>query len=158
MIDISNYDKIREDAEKYYATLTNINCPALDSTVSFSSYGFNHIIYRKGRTERDRTSQIMRFKLLINAYELIGLTTTFQEYENTFKDFTVKKYKEKISVTRQVQYWGLIAIINNRKIKVILRKIGNGNLHFWSIIPAWVTSKNRDGKYIRTMKGDPDND
>lgn len=158
MIDTSNYDKIREDAEKYYGTLSGLNCPALGLVVSFSSHGFNHLIYRKGRTERDRVSQIMRFKLLTKAYRLIRLTTTIQEYEDSLKEFRIKKHKEKISVTKQVQYWGLIAIIDDRKIKVILRKIGNGNLHFWSVIPAWITSKTRDGKYIRTMKGDPSND
>lgn len=158
MINTSNYNKIREDAKKYYASFTGINCPAIGSNVSFSSYGFNHLIYRKGRTERDRGSQIMRFRLLVKAQKLIGMTTTFQEYENTFKEFSVKKHKEKVLVIKKVQYWGLIAIIDNYKIKVILRKIGNGNLHFWSIIPAWVTSKTRDGEYIRVMKGDPDND
>ncbi len=86
------------------------------------------------------------------------MTTTFQEYESTTKEFTVKKYKRKVSVIKQVQYWGLIAIIKDRKIKVILRKIGNGEVHFWSVIPAWVTNKTRDGKFIRTMKGDPDSD
>ena len=135
MIDTSNYDKIREDAEKYYATLADINCPALGLTVSFSSHGFNHLIYRKGRTERDRASQTMRFKLLTKAYELIGLTTTFQEYEDTLKEFRVKKHKEKVSVTKQVQYWGLIAIIGDRKIKVIVAKnrfgpTGHANMTF----------------------------
>ncbi len=158
MIDISNYDKIREDAEAFYRTLPDHNCPALNSSVSFSSHGFNHLIYRKGRTERDRSSQIMRFKLLSKAHELIAITTTIQEYEDTLKEFRVKKHKEKVSITKQVKYWGLIAIIGDRKIKVILRRIGNGNLHFWSVIPAWVTSKTRDGKYIKTMKGDPESD
>ncbi|OGI77084.1 hypothetical protein A3C57_02680 [Candidatus Nomurabacteria bacterium RIFCSPHIGHO2_02_FULL_33_12] len=158
MIDISNYEKIREDAEKYYISLPDLDCKAVPFKVSFSSNGFNHLIYRKGRTERDRISQIMRFKLLTKAYELISLTTTFQEYENSLKEFKVKKHKEKVYVTKQVQYWGLIAIMGDRKIKVILRKIGNGNLHFWSVVPAWVTNKTRDGKFIRTMKGDPEID
>lgn len=155
MIDVSNYGQVRVETEKYYATMVDIDCPALHSKVSFSSHGFNHLIYRKGRTERDRVSQIMRFRLLKRAHDLIALTTTFQEYESAQKEFSVKTHKEKRVVTKQVQYWGLIAIIDNRKIKVILRKIGNGNLHFWSVIPAWVTNKSRDGKYIRTMKGDP---
>jgi hypothetical protein len=158
MIDTSNYEKIREDAQKLYNDFIDVLCPALNTSVSFSSHGFNHLIYRKGRSERDRTSQIMRFKLLVRAYELIALTTTFQEYEDSLKEFRIKRYKKKIETTKQVQYWGLIAIIDNRKIKVILRKIGDGNLHFWSVIPAWVTNKSRDGKFITTMKGNPEND
>jgi len=44
-----------------------------------------------------------------------------------------------------VRYWGIIAIIEGRKIKVIIRKIGdNGALHFWSVVPAWTTNRYRD--------------
>ena len=156
MIDTSNYEKIREDAQELYNNLVDVLCPALNTSVSFSSHGFNHLIYRKGRNERDRASQIMRFKLLVRAHELIALTTTFQEYEDSLKEFRIKRHKKKIETTKQVQYWGLIAIIDNRKIKVILRKIGNGNLHFWSVIPAHTTSEKRDGNF--KMKGNVDND
>ena len=56
-----------------------------------------------------------------------------------------------------IKYWGIIAIIDGRKIKVILRKIGdNGQLHFWSIVPAWTTNKYRDAKFVSTMKGNPE--
>lgn len=60
---------------------------------------------------------------------------------------------------KPVRYWGIIAITEGRKIKVILRKIGdNGQLHFWSIVPAWTTNKYRDMKLFSTMKGNPDED
>ncbi len=158
MIDISNYDKIRGDAESYYRALVAVMCPALKDTVSFPSDGFNHLIYKSHRSERDRSSQVMRFKLLARAVYLIGTTTTFQEYDETIREFTVKRYKKKIKETKAVQYWGIIAIVDNRKIKVIVRKIGNGSLHFWSVVPAWITNKTRDGKFISTMKGDPAED
>lgn len=58
-----------------------------------------------------------------------------------------------------MRYWGIIAIIEGRKIKVIIRKIGEeGSLHFWSIVPAWVTNKYRDIKLFSTMKGSPEYD
>ncbi len=31
-------------------------------------------------------------------------------------------------------------------------------LHFWSIVPDWVTNKYRDIKFYTTMKGKPDED
>jgi len=29
------------------------------------------------------------------------------------------------------------AVINDRRIKVVIRQVGNGQKHFWSVIPAW---------------------
>jgi len=48
----------------------------------------------------------------------------------------------------------MIAIIRNRKIKVLIRKITDGPIHFWSVIPDWKTSYHRDIKLISTMDGD----
>jgi hypothetical protein len=123
------------------------------------SIGLFHIIFKGSRKERERPSQIMRFKLFTRALKLIGLSTTYQEYEETIKEFEVKSHKNKIRKTKPVKYWGIIAITDGRKIKVILRKIGdNGQLHFWSIVPAWVTNKYRDTKFVTTMKGNPEED
>ena len=159
MEDLSNYDTLREDAQKLYLTTRPILSPAFNEYVHFTAEGFNHIIFKGSRTERERPSQIMRFKLLPRAIKLIELSTTFQEYEETLKEFEVKSYKKKVRKTKPVKYWGIIAITDGRKIKVILRKIGdNGQLHFWSIVPAWVTNKYRDTRFFSTMKGNPDED
>lgn len=49
-----------------------------------------------------------------------------------------------------------MAIVDGRKIKVIVRKIGdNGTMHFWGIVPAWTTNKYRDVRFFTTMKGYP---
>ncbi len=93
------------------------------------------------------------------AVKLIELSTTYQEYEMTLKEFEVKSYKKKVRKSKPVKYWGIIAIVDGRKIKVILRKIGdNGQLHFWSVVPAWITNKYRDMKLFSTMKGNPEED
>jgi len=159
MGDVSNYDKLREDAQKFYISTRQVQSPALSEFVHFTAEGFNHIIFKGSRSERERSSQILRFKLLPVAVKLIELSTTYQEYEVTLKEFEVKSYKKKIRKSKPVKYWGIIAIINGRKVKVILRKIGdNGQLHFWSIVPAWTTNKYRDMKLFSTMKGNPEED
>ena len=159
MEDLPNYDKLREDAQKFYNSTRPVHSPALKELVHFNAEGFNHIVFKGSRSERERPSQILRFKLLPRAIKLIGLSTTYQEYEETLKEFWVKSHKNKVQKTKPVRYWGIIAIIDGRKIKVILRKIGdNGQLHFWSIVPAWVTNRYRDTKFFTTMKGNPDED
>lgn len=36
-----------------------------------------------------------------------------------------------------VEWWGLVAIFIDQKIKVrvVLRRVGEGNIHLWSIMP-----------------------
>jgi hypothetical protein len=159
MEDLSNYEKLKEDAINFYRGTGKIHSPFLNQDVYFTSEGFNHIIFTNSRSERERSSQVLRFKLLPLAVKLIKISTTYQEFEETLKEFNVRSYKKKVSKTRPVKYWGVIAIIDGRKIKVILRKIGdNGNVHFWSVAPAWVTNKYRDIKFFSTMKGNPEED
>ena len=65
MVDISNYDKLREDAHKFYGTIGSVAAPALGGErVHFSAEGFNHLIFKGARSEREKSSQILRFKLL----------------------------------------------------------------------------------------------
>jgi hypothetical protein len=159
MQDLSNYQNLRESAQDFYNNINSVFSLALKEKITFSAKGFNHIVFKTARTEREKSSQILRFKLLPLAKKLIEISTTYQEFEETIGNFVTKKHKKKIKESRSVRYWGIIAIIDNRKIKVIIRKIGNnGSLHFWSIVPAWTTNKYRDVKFFTTMKGYPEKD
>lgn len=159
MEDLSNYENLKKNAQNFYSHLGKVFSPALSKEIYFNSEGFNHIIFKGSRSERERPSQILRFKLLPLAVKLIKLSTTHQEFEETLKEFEVKSHKKRIRKSKPVRYWGIIAIIDGRKIKVILRQIGDGGLiHFWSIVPAWTTNKYRDTKFFTTMKGNPDED
>jgi len=159
MEDLSNYEKLKEDAQKFYNEIGNVFSPAFKQNIQFDSEGFNHIVFKSPRTERERPSQILRFKLLPLVVKLVKESSTYQEFEETLKEFEVKSFKRRVKKTKSVKYWGIIAIIDGRKIKVIIRKIGdNGKMHFWSIVPAWVTNKYRDTKFFTTMKGNPEED
>lgn len=159
MNDPTSYLLEKSKALNYYNSLSSTFCRAFKSKVIFSAEGFNHIIFTNARSERERASQITRFRLLPLAEKLIKLTTTYQEYEELYMEVVIKKNKQKIKSTQRIRYWGLIAILDNNKIKVIIRQKGtNGLLHFWSIIPAWTTNKYRDAKFISTMKGNPELD
>jgi hypothetical protein len=154
-----NYQDSKESAQKIYSNIRSVFSPALKEKVNFSADGFGHIIFKKNHAVREESSQILRFKLISRAKTLVGLSTTYQEFEETTKEFIVKKYKKKVKENKRVKYWGIIAIIDNQKIKIIIRKIGeNGSLQFWSVIPAWITNKYRDIKFYTTMNGNPEED
>jgi len=159
MRDLPDYQKLKEASQRFYNNIGRVFSPALNEEIFFSADGFNHIIFKKHRSERERSSQILRFKLLPLVKKLIEKSTTYQEFEEIMKEFWIKNHKKKKQKNKIVKYWGIIAIIDGQKIKVIIRKIGdNGFLHFWSIIPAWTTNKYRDTKFFTTMKGRPEED
>ena len=153
-----DYERQKTAAKDLYKSTGRVLSPALGERIAFTAESFNHILFQGSRSERGRSSQIMRFKLLPRAIRLIGHANTFQEFEETTREYEVKVRKKRRLRTKLVRYWGIIAIFEERKIKVILRKIGNGQIHFWSIVPAWTTNRHRDVMFVSTMKGDPETD
>jgi len=136
MEDPSLYSVAKAEAKEFYASFRRIFSPALGQDIYFTSEGFNHLIFKRLRLERKRGAQLSRFAVLPIAVKLIGMATTYQEIERREKEHTV--------------YWGIVAIINKQKIKVVVRKVGtHGNVHFWSVFPQWVTSKRRDTKFFQ---------
>lgn len=139
-------------AQKKYSEFKPIKSQALQGKeIVFNSEGFNHLIFKRDRKERDRTHQITRFRLLESAYQVLRRTSTHQEYEERLEEIIVKMKKQKTKVSKTARYWGFIAITRrNDRIKIVVRQIGDGKLHFWSVYPWW--QKTRHGEFqMRTM-------
>ena len=60
----------------------------------------------------------------------------------------VEKYGKTKTQNVLVRSWGLVAIINRFRLKVVIRQVGNGKKEFFSVIPAWLTRHYRDIKII----------
>lgn len=140
MQDSSDYKGTKEIAKKFYAGIGQVFCPALHQNIHFTAMGFNHLIFKGSRIERSKFVQIERFELLPLALDLLKISTIYQEFE----------------VTRKFTYWGIIGILNNRKLKVVLRKSHQSTkVQFWSIIPNPTTSRRRDKKFFNETKIPP---
>ncbi len=139
------YSELLEKSKLYYQELDTVYSDALQDNIYFNSKGFNHITFKNPRNIRPITDQMNRLKLLESAIQLIKKANIYQEYE----EVTGLENKN-------IKYWGIIAILNNVKLKVIIRSIGNGQKHFWSVIPGYTTSEKRDGAF--KMKGNPEID
>jgi len=154
-MDFSQYHCLKENTSNFYNQRECVRCPALNNDkVHFNSEGFNHLIYKGDRSERDKGVQMMKFKLFPSALKIIGLSTTYQEYDEEIKNIRKKKYKKIIFESGAVKYWGLVAIINNTRVKAVVRQIGDGQKHFWSVIPAWKKCHYREIKFISNAFGD----
>jgi len=90
MEDVSNYEKLKADTQSFYTTIGRVFSPAFGQEIHFPSEGFNHIVFKGNRSEREKSSQMLRFKLLPLAVKLVKLATTYQEYEETIREFEVK--------------------------------------------------------------------
>ncbi len=129
------FEQRREKARAIYDAQKNIHNPYLGTEVIFNSDGFHHLQF-SARRERNKKEQLLKFSLLLLAINVIKKSGTLQEYR---KDVVAvgKKGNDGFRKTKEVQYWGFIAIMGEQKIKirVILRRIGDGNVIFWSVMP-----------------------
>jgi len=151
---VAQYEKIRAVADAQYKSFRPIKCPALNNKeVHFTAEGFNHLIYRIPKQERDKRVQILRFELLGKAYLLLQEITFIQEYEQYYdqKKIWMNK-KPRISNVVRTDI-GFVGIVKGYRIKVVVRKMGEGKFEFHSIMPAWTTRYYRDIKVIRNTKG-----
>lgn len=150
----TNLEAVKEIARKFYFSTKFVRCPALENQViSFTSEGLNHLYYKNTRP-RISHDQFMRLKVLDLAKKLLEITTTIQEKEEIIQDFDVKINKKRQKISKSVKYFGFIAILENKKIKVIVRKVRDGQLQFWSIIPFWKTTKHGDIKFADYSTGE----
>ena len=140
-IDEEKLNNLQIQIKEDYDAIGVIRCPFFGEDIRFTSEGFQHLLF-KGATKlkkRDKPTQWMRLKLFKLTPKLLRQTKTVQEYHLQKQFITVKHHKRKEKILKNVEYWGFIAIIDARKIKVVIKQVGNGDKKFWSIIPNWRT-------------------
>jgi hypothetical protein len=158
MKDITNFETIKKNTDAFYKTIDRVRCTALNNEyIHFTSEGFNHLMF-KGISERTKEMQMTKFRFVSSALKLIRLTTTIQEQDECLEMKVVKMNKKKQEVAQEIKYWAFVGIISNRRIKAVVRQVGTGQKHFWSVIPQWSVSHYGGGKFISNAKGDLKNE
>lgn len=126
---MKTHQDIKKHAKTLFKKYRSISCPAFPKeAVVFNSKGLSHLFYKgaeKTSTRSPLESEV-RVKLLPHAIEVLKCMPLPQE-ESSLVD---KKGKV-------CRYWAFEAVVHNRRVKVIVRQVGNGKKHFWSVIPAW---------------------
>lgn len=150
---IKNYSEIKKESKELYDSFCKIFSPAIGSHVHFTSNGFNHLVYKNAKKKRDKKTQILRFDLLKKAKYIIEVSTTFQELEEDFEYTRVNRHGKYVSMNLIVRHWAFVAIVDNLRVKVVLRQVGNGKVEFFSVIPGWKLRQYRDIKIINNSAG-----
>jgi hypothetical protein len=146
------YEAHRARAKELFERNPSIQCPYFDSAVILNSEGLHHLRYSAER-ERCKPEQMLKFRLLLLALEVIRKSGTVQEYRKIWQPLGKASARDGSRPMKEVEYWGLLAIVGRRpnKIRVILRRVGTGNVTLWSVM--------RGGKILRdgSQRLAPDN-
>ena len=134
-LDNEYFNQRKEKAGKLYFLQKSIYNPYFKREVILNSDGFHHLQF-SARRERNKKAQLLKFNLLPLALKVIKNSGTIQEHRKGF--ITIgKPGKDGFTKTKNVEYWAFIAIVGDSeiKIRVILRRVGDGNIIFWSVMP-----------------------
>ncbi len=117
--------KLKEKSKEKFVSIGKIMSPYFKDYINLNSDGFHHLSYGKNRTSRTIDEKFLKFLSLDYMYEILEESSTIQEY------------REILLNNKIVKYYGMIAINKNlkRKTRVIVRQIGAGTPHFWSVMP-----------------------
>lgn len=158
--DEKKYNQAKDVAVKFFDKNKKVKSACLGE-IRFNSDGFMHLIWHHEdkKHKRDWKSQVKRFHLLAYIKPILQGMKYYQEYSEAIENVRVKKKGKPVIESKIVRYWAFVAIIDNKiRLKILLRKIGEGNIHFWSVIPIWKTQEYRDIKIVSLHKGNPKDD
>jgi len=150
---IRDYHKLVDTSREFYAATPEILCPYFQAPMSLTSDGFNHLLNKPNRLPRNIKEQRLKLRLLKPALNVLSKAGTVQEYRSTTEKWG-EPGRDGFSKTKQVEYWGFHDIIGKEVkilIRVIVRKIGDGKVHFWSVMPIGKIGKQ---KFYRENMGE----
>ncbi|KKP48078.1 MAG: hypothetical protein UR39_C0002G0181 [Candidatus Woesebacteria bacterium GW2011_GWA1_33_30] len=119
---------LKKEIYLIYKKVRTIKSPAIKQKVIFNRYGWIHLSFDSRGHRRSSRDRRLRFNLFRYSHEVVRNSKhIIKETEGTIKS---KRGKE-----RSVKYYEIASICNDGKnhITVIIRKIEDGNYHFWSI-------------------------
>jgi len=130
----SKFKELLDKRRSEYKAYPPMFCQVLRDYVIFNSDGFMHLRFHIDGTPRKPEEQMYKLGLLPLVRPTIHLSPR-AEYEKRLAPIGRKKNNGQ-KILKEVQYWALEAIVGkqNVKLKVVLRKIGTGKLHFWSVM------------------------
>lgn len=122
------HDLIDECRDKYDLT-KNIYCPFMKEIVYFNNQGFHHATHDGRGHIRNEADARMRLHLLSCVNDVIERASHFVKPPEL-----VPKIDPNNKTNKEIQYYELeYRFSATKQVIVVLRKIGNGRLHYYSI-------------------------
>lgn len=151
-----DFHQLRNEAEIFYDAIGDVFCPYFREKITFNAKGLKHLKFKTDRQARPQPDQYARIKLVHKAPDILKLSHTVQGIWITKKLEQQKTNSRWESVLKSVTFYEFIAVLDNVRIKVIVKQIEGGEKHFWSVIPAWGIDKHNRRRILFT--GNPEQD
>lgn len=155
-IDDKKFERIKTEAENFYKNIGEVGCPYFNEKVAFNSKGLEHLKFLRKNHARSKEDQYTRLRLVSLAPEVIKLSRTIQGISNTKNLELWRSNKRTEIVMKPVAYYEFVAILNDIRVRVIVKQVDNGPKYFWSIIPFWKVGKNNNQR--KMFNGNPELD
>jgi hypothetical protein len=150
------FDTVKQSAEELYKILGEVYCPYLKEKVSFNAQGLEHLSFKKRNVMRPIRDQFMRFKLFHFAPQILTLSHTLQGVSRRMNFEWMRINSRNECVLKPVLYYEFIAVLEEKRMRIVVKQIEASQKLFWSIIPFWTRGKLMD---TRTLSyGDPELD
>lgn len=129
------FNQQKEKAREIFTRQKVIRNPYFQQDIVFNSDGFHHLQF-SARHERNKKEQLLKFRMLPLGIEIIKKSGTIQEYRKLLTPIGKKSANGSVPM-KHVEYWGLVAIVGTKglKVRTVLRRVGDGNITFWSVMP-----------------------
>ncbi len=152
MLNTEKFRKIKEEAEILYKSLGSVYCPYLSEEVIFISKNFEHLLFKNKHTARTSKEQYMRCILFKYAPLIIGKSNLVQGIRKAKE--IIEEGESSSKILMSVNFYEFIAVIDNKRIRVVIKRVGNRSGEFLSIIPYW--SKDRYNNRRLFFESEPD--
>ena len=142
------YRARKETARQLYSAEPLIHSPFFKADIVLGPEGFRHLQV-SARGDRTKEEQIQRFALLPLALQILKTATTLQRYRKRPETLYAQGETRALKERKMVQWWCFTALFFSRalRVKVVVRKVGDGKLHFWSLMAEKI-DKWGDPKYV----------
>jgi len=154
--DEEDFQKTKSEAEEFYKKVGDVFCPYFKEKIAFNTKGLKHLKFKSNRQARPRKDQYSRLKLVCFVPEILKQSHTLQGVWQIRRFEFQKTNSRWEQVMKDVTYYEFIAVINNVRVKVIIKEVLGGEKHFWSVIPFWGIDKETSKRILHS--GDLEND
>jgi len=131
------FNRVKNTAEAFYKTISSVPCPYFNEKINFNTDGLEHLKFKAWNRARRRSDQFMRLKLIKLAPDVLRNSRTLQGVWETKSPVRRKRHGVWESVFTNVTYYEFIAVLEHKRVKVIVKQFLGGEKFFWTMIPYW---------------------